>query len=116
MTVRISRPCYDKMHRCPGWAGGGNHYAKAVRCDGGYLNCYRDPRGRWWQWKTNRCPKCGLLVLPYMIRYVDPTNWRSEIQMAGWRIRQWFEIRQHRRERHRWRQEQEIRRRNDNAQ
>lgn len=99
---RVSRPCYDKMHRCPGWAGGGNHYAKVDRCDNGSLpwTCFE---GRWWRWRCNRCQRCGLLVWPYMIRYVDPTNWRSEITMTGWRIRQWFEWRQIRRERRRWR-------------
>lgn len=72
----ISRPCYDKFHRCPGWAGGGTRYAKRQRCKGGTIGLrpfYGDPyRGRLWAWKLNRCRTCGVVVLPYMIRYVDP--------------------------------------------
>jgi hypothetical protein len=80
--VRISRPCYDKMHRCPGWAGGGMLSAKVVRCDGGYI--YRRERGdiyvgRWWRFRINRCPTCGVYVLPFAVRWLDPRWWRYKI-------------------------------------
>jgi hypothetical protein len=86
--VRVSRCCYDKMHRCPGWAGPGLRYPKVDRCVDGRLR--RDGvmddiyTGFWWRWRFNRCDTCDLVVLPYGVRYVDPTWWR-------YRIRAWFQ-------------------------
>ena len=66
----ISRPCYNKFHRCPGSAGGGIHDPRAEQCDGGYLGAhYAVPH---WKWRPARCPQCGVLVLPYMTRWLDP--------------------------------------------
>jgi hypothetical protein len=69
--MRISRPCYDKHWRCPGWAGGGWRYARVDRCDGGSLARVINYESRWWRWRAHRCPVCGVLVLPIVIRYVD---------------------------------------------
>lgn len=94
---RVSRPCYDKVRRCPGWAGGGERYARVQTCDGGMLPWeiyYR----RLWKWRTNRCPWCGLLVLPYMIRYVDPGHYKANIK---YRISLWIWTRKQRREQRR---------------
>jgi hypothetical protein len=79
--VRISRPCYDKMHRCPGWAGGGMRYAKVERCDDGRLagDIYR---GFWWAWRVNRCDTCDVYVLPYVVRYLDWRWWASSLLMS----------------------------------
>jgi hypothetical protein len=74
--IRISRPCYDKMHRCPGWAGGGTHFAKKDRCDGGSLAATNLYDKRAWKWRVNRCPKCGIYILPYVIRLLDTGWWR----------------------------------------
>jgi hypothetical protein len=96
--VRFSRPCYDKYHRCPGWAGGGWKYAKESRCDGGYITwTYYDveherriPRP-WYLWRFNRCPKCRVIVLPYMSRWLDPTwlmwkleRWKDRLADLRW--------------------------------
>lgn len=71
---RVSRPCYDKLRRCPGWAGGGTRYARVQRCEGGYLKTYDDNGMVFaWQWRFYRCPKCHVIVLPYMVRWLD---WR----------------------------------------
>lgn len=70
--IRISRPCYDKWWRCPGWAGGGMRYAKVDRCDGGSLVT----REAWpvrRKWRFHRCSTCKVIVLPSVIRWVDPT-------------------------------------------
>ena len=81
MRFRISRPCYDKYHRCPGWAGGGLRYAKVRRCDGGHLRYYNEKRlNRLWKWRLNRCPQCRVTVLPYHVRWLDWRWWRSEIR------------------------------------
>jgi hypothetical protein len=86
---RVSRPCYDKMHRCPGWAGGGTRYAKVRRCDNGYINYYTTTRDsnqvkRLWKWRLNRCPKCRVIVLPYLVRWLDYGWWRWKISRK-WR-------------------------------
>lgn len=90
---RISRPCYDKFWRCPGWAGGGERYAKVQRCNGGSL-----PSGiftkKFWRWRVSRCQKCGVTVLPYVIRYGDWRWWRAEARHqaseAKYRLQDWL--------------------------
>lgn len=78
----LARMNYDKHHRCPGWSGGGWTYPKRERCDGGSLmvpgswNLERTmalPADPWWKWKTYKCRKCDVLVLPYITRWLDPT-------------------------------------------
>lgn len=72
--MRISRPCYDKPHRCPGWAGGGFRYAKVTRCDNGRI----PGRGEQalWNWRLHRCQTCGVVVLPYAVHLLSPSWWR----------------------------------------
>lgn len=83
--MRISRPCYDKYHRCPGRVGGGMQYAKRVRCTNGYVEI--DHEDRWWKWKMHRCTSCDVVVLPYMIRWVDPSWIRNWIGWQIWRLK-----------------------------
>lgn len=78
--VRISRPCYDKYRRCPGWAGGGTRWASRQRCANGSLVDAFDRRA--WRWRINRCPVCGVWVLPYVVRYADWRYW-------GWVVDRW---------------------------
>lgn len=71
---RVSRGCYDKFRRCPGWAGGGMRYARVRRCDNGFLKTY-DDNGMlplWWL-RFYRCRKCGVLVLPHFTKNLDPS-------------------------------------------
>lgn len=78
--MRISRPCYDKPHRCPGWAGGGTRYAKVQRCagiTGSMVDMYEK---RFWQFRFNKHNECGVTVLPYAVRWLD---WRY---VWGWKI------------------------------
>lgn len=84
---RISRPCYDKHHRCPGWAGGGMRHARRERCDGGSLARVIDYDSPWWKWRAHTCPVCGVLVLPVVIRYADPTwyAWTVPFRFRNWR-------------------------------
>lgn len=73
--MRISRPCYDKFHRCPGWAGGGVKYAKrGSRCEGGHIAVDYD--ARLWKWRLWRCGTCDVVVLPYLVRWLDFGWWR----------------------------------------
>lgn len=69
--MRISRPCYDKPHRCPWWAGGGWRYPRVDRCEGGYIRGRGEQRA--WEYRFHRCPVCNVLVLPYASRWFDPT-------------------------------------------
>lgn len=89
--MRISRPCYDKMHRCPGWAGGGWFYAKVDRCTYSGSLGYEIYDGRLWRWRFNRCKQCGLLVWPYMVRWLEWRSWTWWARTAiGWRVRDWW--------------------------
>jgi hypothetical protein len=87
--VRISRPCYDKFHRCPGWAGGGMLYAKVDRCEGGRLpdDAYDS---RLWKWRINQCATCGVYVLPYVIRWLDWRQWDYVVRSAVRDLRYWW--------------------------
>lgn len=86
--MRLSRPCYDKPHRCPGWAGGGVHfpstrgYAKYGSCDNGSIRTRlrrgdesgdNYPGSR--RWSFGRCTKCDVVTWPVVIRWVDPGWW-----------------------------------------
>lgn len=79
--MRISRPCYDKPSRCPGWAGGGMRYARKHRCENGRINGIYDKKHP--RWRFNRCDDCGVIVLPMVIEYVDWRFWH-------WKIRGWW--------------------------
>lgn len=69
----LSRCCYDKPWRCPGWAGGGMHYAAVQRCDGGQLDIYADPSmKKSAHWRFGRCSRCDVRALPFVTRWVDP--------------------------------------------
>lgn len=81
-VVRVSRPCYDKRRRCPGWAGGGMRYARRERCEDGYLEIDWGARLPSWRWRFHRCPVCGVLVLPQVVEYLDLRFW-------GWKVRSW---------------------------
>lgn len=110
--MRLSRPCYDKPHRCPGWAGGGWKSAKRDRCDGGYV----DTRGREYEgvfggtyvdkhpgsnkWRFGRCrgtnqkgtEGCGVVTIPWALRKLDPRWW-----MIYWyRLSNWLYFRRNR--------------------
>jgi hypothetical protein len=89
-VVPLSRPCYDKTHRCPGWAGGGVRSARVVRCRNGRLRRRGSMDaiylGRGWAWRFNRCDTCRLLVLPYVVRYVD-LRWWTYRTRSRWRYR-----------------------------
>jgi hypothetical protein len=86
--MRVSRPCYDKYHRCPGWAGGGIRRARRTRCPGGGYITYSftsygsDQEKRLWKWRFSQCPKCQVYVLPYMTRWLDYGWWY-------WKLRDW---------------------------
>lgn len=92
--MRLSRLCYDKAHRCPGWNGGGNHYPKGVsRCEGGRINLYDK---RLWRWRFHRCDTCNVVTWPYVTRYLDPTNWGTEIRWQIRKLKDWiYELSRH---------------------
>lgn len=49
------------------------------RCDGGSLATVINYNSRWWRWRTHRCPVCGVLVLPVVVRWLDRGYW-------GWKL------------------------------
>lgn len=96
MTRYWRRHCYDKPHRCPGWAGGGWTYPKVTRCQGGRLDIvdYGMPRAAW---RFSRCGNCDVRAIPYVTRWLDWTylGWRL-MRFAG-RVKDWREERRWRR-------------------
>jgi hypothetical protein len=85
-VTRLSRHCYDKPHRCPGWAGGGARHAKVNRCpDGGYIALHYATRA--WKWRFHRCNKCDVLCWPIVVRELDWRWWRW--RLVGFR-RDWL--------------------------
>jgi hypothetical protein len=70
--MRLSRPCYDKFHRCPGWIGGGPRYARRTRCDNGHIQVRYD--ARLWKWRFWPCNRCDVVVWPYAIRWFSAFN------------------------------------------
>lgn len=81
--MRLSRPCYDKYWRCPGWAGGGWHWPKGEpRCDNGRIQV--DYCARLWKWRFWGCGSCGVIVLPYHASKLSPWWWWRQLE---WRFR-----------------------------
>lgn len=79
--MRMSRMCYDKSHRCPGWAGGGMRYAKVSRCDNGHVRTrvpYEGLPGEFevpyaQPWRFGYCDTCDVVTWPSVTRWLD---WR----------------------------------------
>jgi hypothetical protein len=84
--MRLSRPCYDKITRCPGWNGGGPKFARRQRCDNGHILTY-DPATdlplRGWLWRFLHCDTCDVVTWPYMTRYLS-VPWLAE--RLRWKI------------------------------
>lgn len=102
---RLSRPCYDKLHRCPGWAGGGMLYPRGEsRCNGGHLNLLNasgTDHKRLLGWRFLRCDTCNVVTWPQVVRWLDWRWWRS------WRPRRvgnwlWWHSALYRRAARRW--------------
>jgi hypothetical protein len=74
--MRLSRPCYDKSHRCPGWAGGGMRSAKVDRCRDGRVGGGRYYEGPAWRWRFHRCDVCDVVTLPDVVRWLDFRWWK----------------------------------------
>lgn len=90
-NFRISKPCYNKYWRCPGWAGPGWKSTKEGKktCEGGSLARVIDFEGHW-KWKFHKCPTCGMIVLPYMAKYITPGYHWGEIKYKIYRMKEWF--------------------------
>jgi hypothetical protein len=85
--VRLSRHCYDKPHRCPGWAGGGWTWAKVRRCDAGRIDI--DHTSHWTRnWRFHRCDTCGVVCWPIVLQQLDPTYW---LHWHFYRLHSWAE-------------------------
>ena len=69
--TRLSRPCYDKPWRCPGWAGGGMKYAKRDRCDEGRIQGWQGQH-KWPHLWFHRCGTCDVVTWPFSARWLSP--------------------------------------------
>lgn len=89
---RLSRPCFDKYRRCPGWAGSAWKYAKVHRCDNGFIQI--DWEDKLWKWKFWPCNTCNVLVLPYVAHWLFPSYiawnikraWDNKIESIQWKL------------------------------
>jgi hypothetical protein len=89
MRFRISRPCWNKPHRCPGWTGGGYKYPKNSRCDNGRISTkpriirignfepYETDHPGSNSWRIGKCNKCNVVTIPWALRYLDPRYYFS---------------------------------------
>lgn len=84
--MRLSRGCYDKFHRCPGWNGGGPKYPQRRRCNGGRIQVNYE--ARLWRFRFWRCNRCNVVVWPYATRYLSPWEIASDVKY-WWRNRQY---------------------------
>lgn len=85
---KLSRPCYDQSHRCPGGVGGGMSSPKTIHCRNGYITvgiskaelAVLDFEGDAWRgyphwFALGQCTRCDVRVLPSWVRKFDPTWW-----------------------------------------
>ena len=84
--MRLSRPCYDKPHRCPGWAGGGWKFGKVDRCRNGSIRTSTGEYPGVRRWRFGRCTKCDVVTWPYHIRLLDPSNYVMEARLRWQRL------------------------------
>lgn len=83
--MKIMRSNYDKPHRCPTWSGpawkGGDG-----DCASGSFASYMYEQ-RLWQWRFHKCSECGVIVLPVITKWVDPSwiKWRIEKRIDRWK-------------------------------
>lgn len=119
----LRRHCYDKPHRCPGWAGGGMrntfHDTKPEYWGGEGFEDYdfetsNSRRRHWWEsknrckggslwdlfyedpfwmWRWHHCYVCDVVAIPSVVRWLDPT-WVWWDFRTG--VRNWFwDMRRH---------------------
>ena len=73
--VRWARKDCNKPHRCPATSDPDNSPYRWERdlpgCRDGSCTAwlYNQPG---WQWRTHRCPSCGVRTVPYVTRFIDP--------------------------------------------
>jgi hypothetical protein len=86
------RSDYNKPHRCPAWSGPA-WIAKDTRttCPSGSVGYRYELRA--WKWRPARCPKCGTVSLPYVLRWLDWRTWQLEWQRVKdkmiWAVYDW---------------------------
>ena len=100
--MRFSFPDFDKYNRCPTWSGSRLNFRKEdskYDCDNGSIialnpkykaNDFED-MGHW-KWKFHQCSKCGVWVLPYVVRYLFPReiyrHWENKF--SNWKVKMYY--------------------------
>lgn len=92
--MRLSRPCYDKPHRCPGWAGGGWRSAAQYTCVNGSIRTrVRDdligdfgyPGDQ--RWRFGHCNHCNVVTWPVALCHtLDPSWWKFALERFSRRV------------------------------
>lgn len=77
--MKIMRSNYDKPHRCPDWSGPAMKNGTGD-CPGGSLSVQmygKDGKRKGAFWRFHKCTKCGTIVLPFILRKLDPSWYRD---------------------------------------
>jgi len=82
VMMRLSRTCYDKPHRCPGWAGGGWKTARTDRCDNGSIRTKNDGYPGEHRSRFGHCTECNTVTWPVLTRWLDPV-WLAPVGVVG---------------------------------
>lgn len=67
---RLSRPCYDKPWRCPGWSGGGPNKAKKYKCEDGRIQGWSGDK-KYPHLYFHRCNECNVITIPFVLRWLS---------------------------------------------
>lgn len=82
--MKIMRSNYDKVRRCPGWSGPAWKASEEI-CPGGMLIDWYEYPYKVAQWRFMKCERCGTIVLPNVLKWLDYTWWQWMIERRKWK-------------------------------
>jgi len=82
--MKIMRVNYDKPHRCPTWSGPGWSGGKGECAGGSFARVFHEEeyhQRKRPEWRFHTCESCGVVVLPEVLKNLDPTWWTHRIRV-----------------------------------
>ena len=79
---KIMRVNYDKPHRCPTWSGPGWKGGKGECESGSFSRVFYEEeyyQNKKPEWRFHTCESCGVVVLPEVLKNLDPTWWKHRM-------------------------------------
>lgn len=91
--MTVMRANYDKLHRCPGWSGGGWDGIDVPVC-AGKTSAAGIYERRLWAVRPYTHEECGTLILPSALRWFEPQTYRWQwtsliprrVRSLAWRL------------------------------